>query len=354
MKAQRRLRLPSGFWQRTSRLATLGLAGLAVVLSAFLILYYVLPQDRSVFIHARTEAARVTLTRATRPIVPHASICMPAPRQRGGAVETSNASEGMCAPREKEYRGRIGLVWPEGTELRLLRRGLGPLEIEAERFTVIDRASARVGSLEINVVPQMRLVIDAKALGRLGAMAFEGRATMGQELSDGNGAVTLDGGYELRETLLGRDRPVLVGSGPLMPGDVVRILNGSGEPIASRNFITPAGADDSGFVMVASAGTASANVILDLTRHGYAPTTIEPRWYDHAAADQLVYALVAVLGVGLALLNLGTGFREIIASQSLGPQTHSDDQKLKIDKLAHAEAETQAVALPISPHDNTA
>lgn len=320
---------------RAMRRATSALLVTAIGVSVALIVYYSFPRDRSVFVEVRTEIAEVQLSEVARLVLARATVCFGAPRTRVSkepvnALMQANGAFGeasACAPGEVTKSGLVQLNWPVGTELRIRRRGRGTLEMEPISDVESDLATMRVSGEIIPLKGRPRVLIGSEDFAANGAFLVEGKVTIGKRVAAGTSATTIDGTYEFRETLAARERPVLIGPGSIMLGDVIRIIDQENGAVVSSNFVSAADADDNGFRIVASAGASGSVAQLQLTRHGYAPTSVEPNWYDHALSDQLVYAIVTVFGVCLALLNFGTAIRDLTVKDNLveatEPSLHS-------------------------------
>ncbi|MEM9781226.1 MAG: hypothetical protein AAF899_02015 [Pseudomonadota bacterium] len=350
-----------------------------VTLMAAMFVYYHFSEDRSLVLEARTESLRVNATERTAWRLPGATVCAPLPfrpeRRTPAAPETDTApadrpasdgtgAAGPCGDVEMATTGVVTIRWAKHDVFEARRRGLGGLEIVLREPSAQDReerdreeTDETIGVTEIAVdnrpleVPDGgRIVVPTARFADLGALPFQGKVSIGSAIEDGGRGVLLDGRVEWREVFWLRSRSERVREERLFRGDVVSIKTGAGDRAEVSGFISPADPEQLGMYVAGGAGsqTSSQRPLLELIRHGFLPTRLEPSWSNRALADQFVLAVVALVTAGVTLLTLVNGLHDALVGSDPAEPPTGEPQKGEPAASPH---ETQGIGLQDMPRE---
>ncbi len=286
----------------------------AVVTSIFVAMtaiYYTFPGDRSVFVDAITEEVRIVLEIDATWAFSGATLCREATTR--GAVNADADPDDTCGSANMISGDIERVAWQSGASLQIRREGyLAPV------VEVLDGngSTARRGDVEFPLAAGDRLILPAV----FGPLAAVGQAELGAKSPAG--PPLRSGSFEWRETLPFRERPDIVGTGILRPGDIVRIALGDCESESQQTetlLIYPASLDTLGMGIVLSAADAD-HAIGDrlgicLVRFGFEPTFIEPKIADRILTDPVIYGLGVILTFAVTVFPATLGIARLVASR---------------------------------------
>lgn len=302
---------PRAGWPRRAlavlarRYPWLVLAGCILVPLGFLG-YYNWANDRSFIVAAETDGLSVTFDgRALASwALDGAFVCVPRPD--GEAAPPGAAAIPLCSAEAYDvHSGSLAFSWPEQAAARLTLQPDGSLVV------LIESAAAPVPVADDlpELPPYSRIIVPRAALEAAGSLRFSGQVTIGEQPGDGRLGLLRAGRFEARERLRGQEQPTTILKGDFYPGDKVSF--------GSDDTIRPA-VGSYGMLRLAAPPAVDLDVLaisepgrthLAVTRIGSginartgAGSEIRPSWIDRFLNDPLQIGIVAVFGLGAALL----------------------------------------------------
>lgn len=279
--------------------AVLGLLALAAAV------VYLSPRPRSFAVDAQTRA--VTFSFLGNSMngwrLPGALVCLRKEVRSVASGDTAPDDAALCDPRLYELLrlGDIEMTWPDGTVVVLLRTGTGPVEILVSE---IGASAPEVDGIALSRSSRI-VVTDRGSLDNL-ILPFSATITIGGVPGPGSQDALISGTFEVREAMPTQERHVPLMTGPLFPGDQVRIVGDDTSNEASSNidipvygFAVPRGIEPG---LQVAAYTPPSRSALRLDRFAADPIFTVPTWIDRLVHDPILIGITAAAGIvgGLA------------------------------------------------------
>lgn len=279
------------------------LRAILIALFCGVAVYYIFPRAQSFTVVAATQSVSMSLMPGTQTVwdLQNAIVCLRLPE--GETVQNETSSDqpgGQCDPEyyaEATYP-QVSVLWTAGHQLKV--SGFDDTRLLIEVQTGSSTAPTHIVD---DVVTDNSLVLfDRTTMRTLGGLLAKGEVAIGDLAEAGAAHLTRGGTYQIRENLGFPSRKSVVATGDILPGDLVRLTDGTGASIYSTLLLTQSTHALADFdVILTSPERQSA---IEITRIGGAQSSISTRWTDRIANDALPVALSIFLGLFGASLGI--------------------------------------------------
>jgi len=323
---------------------------ITVILTLALTTYYLVPLDRSIFISARTQVMSLVFADAEKNYwqLENTTLCAPK-RERASQLDSANVlrPDALCGDEERLGAAAFNLNFTQGTRILVVRTNSNQAVISIEKVPQIVGSISTRGESASKEFPMrvgMRFLVSTQNAANGEALPFDAEVVVGRQGFERSVPVLLTGAYELRETLLFRDRPELVGSGNLQMGDVISVKSKARDHAAMSGILLFENDNPAAMRVAMSVGAeATESLKLQLVRWGFGTTDIEPSWSGRALADQFTYALVILLTLMGALLAALAHIKDLFLAPetaATAPETTNGESVADLRAKVEFEADT--------------
>ena len=203
-----------------------------------------------------------------------------------------------------------------------------------------------------NFKSRSMVVLNKQQWQQNGALAFTGKASMGEDIAPGARHYTTSGNWEAHQLSLISQyvRPVtdVVKAGDLVRGAEVQVFIGD-EPAIMSGHMTPAwSSDEPGFVSVMM--SEPGHTELRLQHFGFSePATISPDWIDAALNNSLFVALIALMSFAITVLQLISSTTDLMSNPALNESDISEQNSTGMDDARATSGQENPTKSTIDP-----